>query len=121
MRMITACFARALKGWMSRICVHFLLTFQEVMPISKTRNQLAILAYKPIKLLDDPIPTLLPLSQPAIIYASNLRQVAQHLHSRTSTEIPTRHLPLTIEMYQESKPCQHLITTPNNPPMPLPC
>jgi hypothetical protein len=40
MRMITACFARALKGWTSRICVHFLLTFQEVMPISKTRNQL---------------------------------------------------------------------------------
>ena len=40
MRMITACFARALTGWTSRICVHFLLTFQEVMPISKTRNQL---------------------------------------------------------------------------------
>ena len=40
MRMITACFARALKGWTSRICVHFLLTFQEVMLISKTRNQL---------------------------------------------------------------------------------
>ena len=40
MRMITACFAGALKGWTSRICVHVLLTFQEVMPISKTRNQL---------------------------------------------------------------------------------
>ena len=42
MRMITACFARALKGWTSRICVHFLLTFQEVMSISKTRNQLRV-------------------------------------------------------------------------------
>jgi hypothetical protein len=43
MRMITACFARALQRWTSRICVHFLLTFQEVMPISKTRNQLVLM------------------------------------------------------------------------------
>jgi hypothetical protein len=40
MRMITARFARALQGCTSRLCVHFLLTFQEVMPISKTRNRL---------------------------------------------------------------------------------
>jgi hypothetical protein len=40
MRMITACLARALQSCTSRICVHVLLTFQEVMPISKTRNQL---------------------------------------------------------------------------------
>ena len=38
--MITACFARALQRYMSRICMHFLLTFQEVMPISKTGNQI---------------------------------------------------------------------------------
>src|SRR6266446_5530632 len=40
MRMITACFAHALQRYMSCIFVHFLPTFQEVMPISKTRNQL---------------------------------------------------------------------------------
>jgi len=40
--MITACFARALQSSTSRICVHFLLTFQEIMPISKTRNQLLL-------------------------------------------------------------------------------
>ena len=39
-RMITACFARALQRCTSRICMHFLLMFQEVMPISKTRNQI---------------------------------------------------------------------------------
>src|SRR5712691_9388140 len=38
--MIPACFARALQRGTSRLCMHFLLTFQEVMPISKTRNQL---------------------------------------------------------------------------------
>ena len=38
--MITVCFARALQRCTSRIYMHFLLTFQEVMPISKTRNQL---------------------------------------------------------------------------------
>ena len=42
MRMITACFAYALQRWTSRLCVHFLLTFQEVTPISKTRNQLIL-------------------------------------------------------------------------------
>ena len=42
-RMITPCFARALQRWTSRICMHFLLTFQEVMPISKTRNQLIVI------------------------------------------------------------------------------
>ncbi len=40
MRLITACFARALQRWTSRISMHFLLTFQEVIAISKTRNQL---------------------------------------------------------------------------------
>jgi len=39
MRMITACFARALQRWTSRTGMHCLLTFQEVMPINKTRNQ----------------------------------------------------------------------------------
>ena len=39
-RMITASFPRALQRETGRICVHVLLTFQEVMPISKTRNQL---------------------------------------------------------------------------------
>src|SRR5712691_3200966 len=39
-RMITACFARALQRCTSRICRHFLLTFQVVIPISKTCNQL---------------------------------------------------------------------------------
>ena len=38
--MITACFARALQRCTSRIGVHFLLIFQEVILISKTRNQL---------------------------------------------------------------------------------
>ena len=38
--MITACFARVLQRCTSRRCAHFLLTFQEVIPISKTRNQL---------------------------------------------------------------------------------
>ena len=38
--MITACFARALHRCTSLIYVHFLLTFQEVKPIRKTRNQL---------------------------------------------------------------------------------
>ena len=40
MRMIPACFARALQRCTSSLCMHFLLTFQEVMTISKTRNQL---------------------------------------------------------------------------------
>lgn len=53
MRMITACFARALKGWTSRICVHFLLTFQEVMSISKTRNQLKTKAPVEVGVLRD--------------------------------------------------------------------
>jgi DNA repair protein RadC len=39
--MITACFARALQRCTSRTGMHFLLTFQAVMPISKTRNQLS--------------------------------------------------------------------------------
>jgi hypothetical protein len=38
--MIPACFARALQRCTRRLCMHCLLTFQEVMPISKTRNQL---------------------------------------------------------------------------------
>src|SRR6266851_9365242 len=40
MRMIPACFARALQRCSSRIGMHFLLTFQGVMPIGKTRNRL---------------------------------------------------------------------------------
>src|SRR5262249_54780382 len=40
MRMRTACFARAPQRYTSRRSKHFLLTFQEVTPPSKTRNQL---------------------------------------------------------------------------------
>jgi hypothetical protein len=40
MRMSTACFARAPQRCTSRLSKHFLLTFQEVTPLSKTRNQL---------------------------------------------------------------------------------
>ena len=38
--MRTACFARAPQRYTSRLSKHFLLTFQEVTPPSKTRNQL---------------------------------------------------------------------------------
>src|SRR5712691_11499564 len=48
MRMITACFARAPQRCTSRTYMHFLLMFQEVRPISKTRNQLA--RYRPDQL-----------------------------------------------------------------------
>src|SRR6266446_5944524 len=41
-RMITACFARAPQRCTSRIYMHFLLMFQEVRPIRKTRNQLML-------------------------------------------------------------------------------
>src|SRR5215471_5726039 len=40
MRMMTACVARALQRCTSHLSKHFLLTFQEVTPLSKTRNQL---------------------------------------------------------------------------------
>src|SRR5258706_6271522 len=40
--MITACFARAPQRGTSRIYMHFLLLFQEVRSISKTRNQLRV-------------------------------------------------------------------------------
>ena len=40
--MMTACFARALQRCTSRIGVHFLLIFQEVILISKTRNRLTL-------------------------------------------------------------------------------
>jgi polyphosphate:AMP phosphotransferase len=40
MRMRTACFARAPQRCTSRLSKHFFLTFQEVIPLSKTRNQL---------------------------------------------------------------------------------
>jgi hypothetical protein len=42
MRMKTACFARALQRCTSRLSKHFSLTFQEVTPLSKTRNQLMV-------------------------------------------------------------------------------
>src|SRR5215467_1719949 len=44
MRMIPACFAPALQRWTSRKDMHFLLTFQKVVPISKTCNQLEVRA-----------------------------------------------------------------------------
>src|SRR6266487_6182545 len=40
MHMITACFARAPQRSTSRTYMHFLLMFQKVRPIIKTRNQL---------------------------------------------------------------------------------
>jgi hypothetical protein len=40
--MITACCVRALQRGTSHIYMHFFLTFQEVMPIRQTRNQLMI-------------------------------------------------------------------------------
>jgi len=40
MRMSTAGFARAPQRYTSRLGKHLLLTFQEVTPLSKTRNQL---------------------------------------------------------------------------------
>jgi hypothetical protein len=40
-RMIPACFARVSQRWTSRTYVHFLLIFQPVRTISKTRNQLS--------------------------------------------------------------------------------
>src|SRR5712692_4865493 len=45
MRMITACFAPTLQRDTSRLGMHFLLTSQEVMLISKTRNQLTLTAH----------------------------------------------------------------------------
>ena len=42
MRMRTACFARAPQRCTSRLSKHFFLTFQEVTPPSKTRNQLTV-------------------------------------------------------------------------------
>src|SRR2546425_991613 len=41
MHMITACFARAPQRSTSRTYMYFLLIFQEVRPIRKTRNQLS--------------------------------------------------------------------------------
>src|SRR5215475_7776951 len=43
MRMRTACFARAPQRCTSRLSRYFLLTFQEVTPLSKTRNQLLVM------------------------------------------------------------------------------
>src|SRR5262245_43359638 len=40
MRMSTACFARAPQRYTSHLSKHFLFIFQEVTPLSKTRNQL---------------------------------------------------------------------------------
>src|SRR5713101_1476937 len=49
MHMITACFARASQGCTSRTYMHFLLIFQEVLPISKTRNQLHVKKLKDLQ------------------------------------------------------------------------
>ena len=40
MRMSTACFVRAPQRYTSRLSKHFLVIFQEVALLSKTRNQL---------------------------------------------------------------------------------
>src|SRR6266446_3423588 len=42
MRMITACFACVPQRCTSHTYMHFFLTFQEVRPISKTRNRLKV-------------------------------------------------------------------------------
>src|SRR6266852_5960187 len=47
-RMITACFARVPQRCTSRTYMHFLLMFQEVRPISKTRNQLNTCVQEPM-------------------------------------------------------------------------
>src|SRR5215510_13726704 len=47
MRMRTACFARAPQRCTSRLSRYFLLTFQEVTPLSKTRNQLVVILWVP--------------------------------------------------------------------------
>ncbi len=44
MRMISTCFARVLQRNTCSLDMHFLLIFQEVVSISKTCNQLAIMA-----------------------------------------------------------------------------
>ena len=44
MRMRTACFARAPQRCTIHLSKHFLFTFQEVTPLSKTRNQLQLKA-----------------------------------------------------------------------------
>ena len=51
MRMRTACFAHAPQRWTSRLSKHFLLIFQEVAPLSKTRNQLRVMRIGKITLL----------------------------------------------------------------------
>src|SRR5207244_3989980 len=43
--LITACFARVPQRCTSRTYMHFLLMFQEVRPISKTRNRLILKPY----------------------------------------------------------------------------
>ncbi len=43
MGMSTACCARAFQRGTSRLGMHVLLTLQEVMPISKTRNQVHLI------------------------------------------------------------------------------
>src|SRR5215467_14387008 len=43
LRVITACFARALQRWTSRMDMHFLHTLQEVVPLSETCNQLMVM------------------------------------------------------------------------------
>ena len=45
MRMRTACFARAPQRCPNRLSKYFLLIFQEVTPLSKTRNQLTVTRY----------------------------------------------------------------------------
>ena len=42
MRLIIGCFARALQSCTSRISMHFLLAFQDVILTSNTRNQFYI-------------------------------------------------------------------------------
>ena len=70
---------------------------------------------------DDQHTPSIPTSAPGIIYAINLRYVAQRLRYSTSTETPMRHSPFPIETYKESIPCQPVVTTKNNLVMPLPC
>ena len=74
MRMRTACFARALQRYTSRLSKHFFLTFQEVTPPRKTRNQLKTLY---------PVPPE-PSTDPAYLAAAAVHSLIHPLPSGTA-------------------------------------
>jgi hypothetical protein len=89
MRMIPACFARALQRCWSRIYMHFLLTFQGVMPIRKTRNQLTPLSdsrpHQRLRRCRDLLEPRSPQVQTML--------VSVHLFARFSGDTGSPHLP----------------------------